>query len=450
MEQLVRGTPGAVPGRRRVGAVRRARPAAVVTLSAVVLLTGCATTSRGTAAPSSSPGPTTPGPATSSPAHPTRSPTSSPSPSAGAGNPRGMSDAQLVGQLFVTYVYGSGPDTVTPAQRAANLTLYGEPTPADVVRRWHLGGVILLDHNTLDPARPDLSTGNLAGAEQLRALTSGLQAVARADSGVPLLIATDQEGGTVQRIPFVPSRPSQWALAAESTAAITCSYARLGQELLALGVNEDYAPVADVARSTSGVIGTRSFGSNPSADARDVVAAVDGLQSSGVLATLKHWPGHGATSQDSHVTLPVLTESASQWRAVDRVPFAAAAQSAAAIMVGHLAFPALDPTGTPASLSARLDRDQLRAGLGFTGLVVTDSLWMQPARQAGTPGAVAIQALNAGADMLLMSPDVPAASAAVLQHMHEQPAFRSLVRAAVGRILAAKSRVGIIRHTGCG
>jgi len=104
-----------------------------------------------------------------------------------------------------------------------------------------------------------------------------------------------------------------------------------------------------------------------------------GLQRGRVLATLKHWPGHGFTSTDSHAGLAVVTEGAATWRHVDRVPFARGARRAAAIMVGHLAVPALDQSKMPATISPVLNKDLLGKGLGFGGLVVIDSLWMEPA-----------------------------------------------------------------------
>ena len=342
----------------------------------------------------------------------------------------------------MVYVYGATAHSATPAQRAANISLYGVPTGAEVIRRWHVGGVILIDHNTLDLDRPLLSTGNVGSASQVRLLTSGLQSAARADSGVPLLIATDQEGGRVQRLTHgVTSRPSQQALAQLSRTALTCSYFHLGQELRALGVNQDFAPVADVVRTRTGVIGDRSFGPAPTQDGRDVVAAVAGLQAAGVLATLKHWPGHGSTSTDSHAALAVIHESAQLWHDIDRAPFAAAAPSAAAIMVGHLALPAIDGSGLPATLSPELVNGQLRGVLGYRGLTFTDSLAMEPMRAAGTPGAVAVRALRAGDDVLLESPDLPQSEAEVLALVRQDSGFRALVQAAVGRILAAKDRV---------
>jgi beta-N-acetylhexosaminidase len=173
-----------------------------------------------------------------------------------------------------------------------------------------------------------------------------------------------------------------------------------------------------------------------------VTAAVGGLQRAGVLATLKHWPGHGSTSTDSHLALAVVRESASTWRSVDRVPFARAARHAAAIMVGHLAVPALDPTGRPATFSPTLNRRLLRHDLGYRGLVVTDSLWMAPARQQGPPGRTALKALAAGSDVLLMPPALPRSYRGVLHAVRTDPRAAALVRAAAARVLAAKAQVG--------
>jgi beta-N-acetylhexosaminidase len=417
-------------------------PKHVTPLLVVLLCVGCSAgapgpgtkvASRTTQTPTSSPGSST---------TPMASASATSSAPAAQANPGGLSDGLMVGQLFMAYVYGSSATAATPSQRNANLALYGAPTGAEVIRRWHLGGVILLDHNTLDPNRPDLSTGNVNNAAQIATLTAGLQRAALADSGTALLIATDLEGGRVQRITSgVSRRPAQEQIAGQSAQQLRCGYVSLGRQLRQLGVNQDLAPDADVVRTATGVIGDRSFGPDPTLDARDVVAAVTGLQQGGVLATLKHWPGHGSTSTDSHIALAVIRESAAQWKAVDRPPFQAGAIVAASVMVGHLAFPALDPSGAPATLSPRLVASALRRDLGYQGLVVTDSLWMAPVRKAGTPGYIAGLALMAGDDMLLMSPDVPAAYKQILARIGSDHSFRTTVQASVRRILAAKARL---------
>lgn len=429
-------TDTAVPG------PRRSRVAALLAAAAICLVSTACTAAQ----PATTPEPSPAGARIS--AQPSASNSGPPSTAAASPtaqaviNPAGLTDEQLVGQLFTEHVYGASATSATKAQQRANLALYGEPTGAQIVGRWHLGGIILLDHNNLDPARPALSTGNVGSASQITALTAGLQQAALADSGIRLLIGTDQEGGSIQRIRNgVDWRPAERQLSTESPAALRCGYRTLGQQLRRLGVNQDYAPVADVVRVSGGVIGDRSFGPDPATDAQDVLAAVTGLQAAGVLATLKHWPGHGSTPVNSHQALPVLDLTSTQWRAVDRLPFQVAGPTAAAVMVGHLALPALDPSGQPATLSPVLVQEQLRQDLGYRGLVVTDSLWMAPMRQAGSAGAVAVRALRAGDDVLLMSPQLPAAYQAVLAEVRSDPTFRAQVQAAVRRILAAKARL---------
>jgi len=406
-----------------------------------VLTTAC---QSGTAGPTSR----TPSPASAS-ASPTNIPPSTrvatataAAPATPRQNPDGLSDAQTVGQLFMVYAYGSGAQGATPAQRAANLALFGVATPAEVIRRWHPGGVILIDTNNLDPQRPSLSSGNVSGAAQITALTTGLQKAALADTGLPLLIATDQEGGRVQRIKHgVTLLPPQRALARTSPAAVTCSYYGLGRQLRALGVNQDFAPDADVVTTSAGVIGDRSFGPDPVVDASAVRAAVTGLQDAGVLATLKHWPGHGSTNTDSHANLAVINQSAAAWRNQDRVPFAQSAPIAAGIMVGHLALPALDPTGRAATFSPALVTGLLRRELGYSGLIISDSLFMEPARVAGTPAQVAILALRAGIDLQLEPISLPESATALRAAMGTDPAVRALIQAAAERVLAAKAKL---------
>lgn len=414
-----------------------------------LLVTGCTMdrsgVQRGTGTASSVTPPASP-PRASAVTPPARSP------SPGMTNPGGLTDAQMVGQLFVGYSYGSSATDATQAQRRANLDLYGVATGAEIVTRWHLGGIILFDHNNLDPERPDLSTGNVENPKQISDLTAGLQRAAEADSHVRLLIGTDQEGGSVQRITNgVSWRPAESQIAHDDPKTLRCGYRVLGQQLLALGVNHNYAPVADVIRSDGGVIGDRSFSADPVVAARGVVAAVTGLQSAGVLATLKHWPGHGSTPVDSHESLPVLTQTKARWRLIDLPPFRAAAPIAGSVMVGHLALPALDPSGQPATLSPVLVKRELRQKLKYSGLIMTDSLWMAPMREAGTAGQVAVRAIEAGNDMLLQSPDLPAAYRAVLSRVRSVPAFGLTVRTAVRRILATKAQItqGLVRGGGC-
>jgi beta-N-acetylhexosaminidase len=421
--------------------------------SAAIALLVAATAACQSATPPPTANPTTSQPAgRPTPVSTVRTPPATTTTGGPEGNPDGLSDAQMVGQLFMVYLYGSSAQRATPAQRAANIALYGVPTAADVLARWHPGGIILIDHNNLDEQRPALSTGNVGAPSQIRALTAGLQTAALADTGYPLLIATDQEGGRVQRISAgVTPRPAQQDLAHTSPTALTCSYYGLGRQLRALGVNQDFAPDADVVTTRTGVIGDRSFGPEPLLDATDVQAAVTGLQDAGVLATLKHWPGHGSTTTDSHARLAVINQSALTWKTHDRVPFAQSAPIAAAIMVGHLAFPALDPTGQAATFSPTLVTGLLRGQLGFAGLIITDSLWMAPARAPGSPAQVALLALAAGNDILLEPTDLAASEVALQTAIRTDTTVLARVQAAARRVLAAKEKLNrpLIPHPGC-
>jgi beta-N-acetylhexosaminidase len=419
--------------------LRRAGALAGLLLVAVITACQSGTASRTSRTPSPAPNSAT---ATNTPPAAAMATATAAAPTTPRQNPGGLSDAQTVGQLFMVYAYGSGAQSATPAQRAANLALFGVATPAEVIRRWHPGGVILIDTNNLDPQRPLLSSGNVDNAAQITALTAGLQNAALADTGLPLLIATDQEGGRVQRIKNgVTPRPSQRALARMSPAALTCSYYGLGRQLRALGVNQDFAPDADVVTTNAGVIGDRSFGPDPVVDATAVRAAVTGLQDAGVLATLKHWPGHGSTNTDSHANLAFINQSAAAWRNQDRVPFAQSAPIAAGIMVGHLALPALDPTGRAATLSPTLVAGLLRRELGYSGLIISDSLFMAPARVAGTPAQVAVLALRAGIDIQLEPISLPESVTALQTAMRTNLEARALIQAAAGRVLEAKAKL---------
>ncbi|WFE66746.1 glycoside hydrolase family 3 protein [Micromonospora sp. WMMD714] len=261
--------------------------------------------------------------------------------------------------------------------------------PPDWVRRWladGLGAVVLFARNVVDP-------------EQVAALTATLRAE-RPD----VLVAIDEEAGDVTRIEsgLGSSRPGNLALGAVDDPALTEEVARdLGDELAALGVTLNYAPDADVnINPANPVIGVRSFGADPHLVARHTAAWVRGLQSAGVAACAKHFPGHGDTRVDSHHDLPRIEASRGRLDTGELVPFrAAVAAGVQAVMTGHLLVPALDPD-LPATLSRRILGDLLRDELGFSGVVVTDAVEMRAvADRYGFAGG-AVRALVAGADAI--------------------------------------------------
>ena len=351
-----------------------------------------------------------------------RSPTMAPSAAELAGS---LSDAELVGQVLMPHVYGTHATEVSADDAAANQQYAGVSTPAELVERYRVGGVILFDRNVTDPA-------------QLRTFTDGLRSAA----GGQLLVGIDQEYGVVARLTDgVTGLPSAMASAAAGDPALTEAAWRVaGTELAALGVNVDFAPVADVlSGGGGGIIGSRSYGSDPALAAAQVAAVVRGLQGAGVAATLKHFPGHGNTELDSHSELPVVP-AAHPLAEADLPPFTAGIDAGAwLVMAGHLDIQQLDP-GLPASFSHPVLTGLLREQLGFQGVTVTDALNMAPA-QRWPPGEAAVRALLAGADLLLMPPDLAAAYDGLLTAVRDGTLPRERLREAATRVLELKRRL---------
>lgn len=362
-----------------------------------------------------------------------------------------LSDEDLVGQVLMPFAYGASATQVSAGSAAGNQKLAGVDTPAEMITKYRLGGLILVGFSADDPTGANQPTTNVDSAAQVRALTTGMQAAA-ADlpaatlpdgrGSLPLLIGTDQEFGVVTRITDgVTALPSAMAAGAAGDPALTESAWRAaGTELAALGVNLDFAPVADVLGVNSTVIGSRSYGADPQAAAAQVGGAVRGLQSAGVAATLKHFPGHGHTAVDSHGDLPVLTQDRAALDANDLPPFAAGVAAGAwLVMSGHLDVQAIDP-GVAASFSRRVLTDLLRGELGFDGVVVTDGMNMAPAMTV-PPGEAAVQAINAGNDLILMPPDLAAAHAGLLDAVRTGALHRARLVEAASRVLTLKQRL---------
>ncbi|MEU5026276.1 glycoside hydrolase family 3 protein [Streptomyces milbemycinicus] len=347
---------------------------------------------------------------------------------------------EKIGQLFVVRVYGHSATSPAPADAAQNHRETGVATAAELIAKYHAGGVMYAGwaHNIRDP-------------HQLAALSNGIQKAALAGrTPVPVLLSIDQEHGIVARIGAPATLlPGAMALGAGGSAADARTAARIaGAELAALGIRQDYAPVADVnVDPANPVIGVRSFGAAPKAVARLVAAQIEGYQSAGVAATAKHFPGHGDTSVDSHLDLPLITHSRAQWERLDAPPFRAAiAAGVDAIMTAHLRFPALDPRDGPATLSKPILTGLLRGELGFGGVVVTDSLGMAGVRKKYGDDRVPVLALKAGADQLLNPPDLPAAWAGVRRAVRSGELSEARIEESVLRILELKARRGLLDH----
>ncbi|WP_256794847.1 glycoside hydrolase family 3 protein [Terrabacter sp. Ter38] len=348
-----------------------------------------------------------------------------------------MSLEEKVGQLFIQNVYGK--DATTPDSR--NLPLYGVASPAEVVQKYHLGGVIYFAW-----------TDSVQNPDQIVGLSNGLQKAALTQTSkvrIPLQIATDQEQGVVTRIgPPATQFPGSMALGAGRSAADARTAAAItGRELLAMGVNTNFAPDCDVnVNPLNPVIGTRSFSSRAALAAELAAAQVAGYQrDGGVASSAKHFPGHGDTATDSHVAFPIITHTREQWETIDAPPFKAAVnEQIDMIMTAHLSFPALDDSGNPATLSKPIMTGVLRGELGYEGVIVTDSLAMQGVRDLYGDAEVAVRALLAGVDQLLMTPAMDDAYAAVIDAVRSGRIPRNELDAKVRRVLGLKYRRGIV------
>ena len=342
------------------------------------------------------------------------------------------------------YAFGSSATKVSSGSAAGNRKIGGVSTPAEMIAKYRLGGIILVGFSADDPTAVNQPTTNIDSPAQVRTLTAGLQAAAtRLPARAPLLIGTDQEFGVVTRVKDgVTTLPSAMAFGAAGDAKLTeAAWRAAASELAALGINVNFAPVADVlGPSGAGVIGSRSYGGDPGAAATQVAAAVRGLRAGGVAATLKHFPGHGHTTADSHTDLPVLPQDRAALEREDFPPFTAGiAAGAGLVMSGHLDARAVDP-GVPATFSHKALTDLLRGQLAFGGVVVTDALNMAPAKR-WPPAEAALRALLAGNDLLLMPPDLPAVHAGLSAALADGRLPRARLVEAVTRVLTLKFRL---------
>ena len=349
-----------------------------------------------------------------------------------------MTLEEKVGQLFVPYVYGESTDTTAPADVAANQQLYGVDNAEQLIDKYKPGGIIYFawSNNVNDP-------GQIAG------LSNGIQRAAMDQPAeVPMLISTDQEQGVVVRVNEPATQfPGAMALGAtRSTEFARTAAVITGQELQAMGINQNFAPVADVnVNAQNPVIGVRSFGSDPDLVSGLVAAQVRGYQQgANTSATAKHFPGHGDTAVDSHYGLPIITHSREELEEIDLPPFRAAIASGAdAIMTAHIVVPALDDSVRPATLSKPILTGLLRKEMGYKGLIVTDALTMEGVRQQFGDDRVPVEAIKAGADMMLMPPRMDLAYGGVLKAVRSGEISEKRINESVYRILELKQKRGL-------
>lgn len=301
--------------------------------------------------------------------------------------------------------------------------------------RGEAGGVVLFRRNLPSSAEgTDLSA--------LRALCDELHAEG-ANSGAPLFLSVDQEGGRVQRIREPAARwPPMYSVGESDDPEKTAREwgQAMGQDLRTWGFDVDFAPVLDVHTNPENpIIGDRAFSDDPERAAARALAFAEGLRRAGIISCGKHFPGHGDTCTDSHLALPRLDHDLQRLRAVELHPFAAAVQrDLPMIMTAHVVFSALDPS-LPATLSEKVVGGLLRREMGYEGVVVSDDLDMKAIADHYGVGDAAVAAVVAGCDVLLLCRDrehQEHAREALIREAEKSRAFRARVAESAARLRA--------------
>jgi beta-N-acetylhexosaminidase len=340
---------------------------------------------------------------------------------------------EKVGQMLVTRTMGDFRNASSPDF----LRLQHD------IRDLHVGGV----------------TVSIGSPPEIAAKVNALQRVAK----VPLLVSADLEYGSGMRLwspvylPYLFEGgggtifPYNMGVAATGDPALADTIARItAREARAVGINWLFGPVVDVnTNAANPIVNVRSYGSDPASVARFASAYIRGANSAGVLTSAKHFPGHGDTGVDSHVSMPVLSVDPARLDSLELVPFRAAIDAGvSSFMLGHLAVPAL--TGgskMPATVSREIATDLLRTRMGYKGIVITDAMTMGALKELPgySPGDIAVRAVEAGSDVVLWPPDMDAAYTAILAAVKSGRIPTARIDASVRRILEAKARVRLYR-----
>ncbi len=328
-----------------------------------------------------------------------------------------MDPRRLAGELLVT---GFDGPALSPRTEAA-------------LRAGERAGVILFRRNV-----PDVAA--------LATISAAVQATVAGHGVEPLLVAIDEEGGRVSRLPApeVKLPPMRRVGEAGDVALARRAGLAVGARLAALGVNLDFAPILDVdSNPANPVIGDRAFSSDPARAAELALAFAAGLRDGGVLPCGKHFPGHGDTDKDSHFDLPSIAHDRARLDAVELVPFREACRAELeSIMSAHVVLRAIDPE-VPATLSSRVMTDLLRDELGYRGVLVSDDLEMRAVAASFPVEESAVRAVRAGCDLLLVCSDedlADRAHAALVKEIEASSTCASRAREAAGRVQTLRAR----------
>lgn len=361
----------------------------------------------------------------------------------------------LIGMLFSLTPPGAADDEISIEARLSAMTLEQKAAQMFMVSFFgaHLAEIERDFLREVQPGAVVLFERNVESPPQVTALTNAYQQNIIASGGPPLLIAVDQEGGRVQRLKSGFTRfpaPMLWTASQNQRLAYEVGKA-MATELGAVGINMNLAPVADLNTNiNSPVIGRRSFGSETELVAPILTHFIRGLQDNGVVAAVKHFPGHGDTAVDSHLELPKVTHDRHRLAALELRPFIAAFDAGAdAAMVAHIWLTAFDSAPRPASLSDRIVSGLLRGELGYDGMIMTDALDMDAIDTVYSPGAASIQAILAGNDLIAIGAHVgpsriKSAVDDVAAAVRAGWIAENRIDAAVRRILALKQKYGLL------
>lgn len=336
-----------------------------------------------------------------------------------------MTTEEKAAQLFVLL-----PEQLTGYEV---VTQAGDATKA-ALDQYPVGGLIYMGPN-------------IQSEDQVREMIQRSQQYSQERIGLPLFICVDEEGGDVQRIggklPSLPWQPAMWTVGESGDPEqARAEGVTIGTALRDLGFNVDLAPVADVVKDPgNSAIGTRSFGPDATSDAAMVKAFTEGIQSTGIEATLKHFPGHGATASDSHTGAAVSYDTLDQIQD-DLLPFRSGIEAGCRfVMAGHISYPNITGDGTPASLSPFFLTQILRQQIGFDGLIITDALRMAAVADRYDSAAAAVTSFLAGADLLLMPADFQSAMQGIVSAVNSGQISEERLDQSLSRILQTKLKL---------
>ena len=325
-----------------------------------------------------------------------------------------MSLQEKVGQLFMVDIYSSDPKEKKDKVK-------------DLIQNQYIGGIIF----------------SKGGPKQQVQLNNEFQALSR----TPLIMAMDAEWGLAMRLDSTFAYPWNMTLGAISDNKIIQKIGkRIGEHTKRIGMHINFAPVVDInINPANPIIGNRSFGEDKYNVTEKSVAFMKGMQEAGIISNAKHFPGHGDTDADSHLSLPTINFTRERIDSIELFPYRRLIKEGlGSVMVAHLNIPALDArTNFPSSLSNKVVTDLLQGELGFNGLIFTDALSMKGVANYNEPGAIDLAAFIAGNDVLLISEDIPKAHGAIIKAYNEGIITEERLMRSVKKILFAKYKVGL-------